>query len=173
MLLHEFEELWPKRHNLDPSVQKELEHLALTDKDCKAFVDGGDWVRGLCQELDEEPVADNFAYKMQLYAQNNMSEAIEDSSKSWLRWPAITAGLAAGALTMVVVTGSLRQVNNVADPGAPAILANQVIQDSTVEAAFDLAAVDDSLSAKADSIENSRHDTPSPNWDLRTVSAGQ
>jgi len=173
MRLHEFEELWPKRHELDDSLRQKLERLATTDKDCKNFVENGEWIRGICREIEPETVPADFAYRMQVYASNHMDDPEPAPKKSWMRWPAIVTGLAAGSLAMYIFVAPMM----IGDPANSSIgsqmVTSQLDESTNIVDSVDLASVSDSLASEEDSTQIDKQSTPQPNWDIRTVSTEQ
>ncbi len=111
MDLERFEELWSQRDQLEDSVRAELEQMAKSDPNCKAFAEGGDWVRSMLLEIEPEEAPADFPYRMRVYAANHSESVPPQAEKSWLRWPVITVGAAAGVAVMVLTLSPILQQN--------------------------------------------------------------
>ncbi|MCB2210862.1 hypothetical protein KQI52_01980 [bacterium] len=176
MDLERFEELWPKRDELDQATRDELERLAKTDKQCQAFAEGGDWVRELLLDDEPEVAPADFAYRMRVYAANHSeSEAPVPERSSWLRWPVVTVGAVAGVAVMAFVMFPFLQENSVAtgpvaETETPAVMsaekmsAPESIDDGMLADAVDSSLANDSLST---------HQRDLPDYPVQTVSGGE
>jgi hypothetical protein len=111
MKLHEFEELWLRRDELDDELRREMEDLVKRDRDCRAYAQSGWRVRRVFRTIEGSRAADGFSYRMRVYAQNHPdeNEPLRNERYGWLRWPALTGGLVAGALLVVVAFGPIGQ----------------------------------------------------------------
>lgn len=185
MKLHEFENLWTRRHELTPEQRTELENFARTDRFARAFVKKGEAVRSLMQGIEGQRAPEGFAYRMRVYAANHKDESVPMPAQrvAWLRWPAMSMGLVAGAMLVLFAFGPMFGTRGpVAPQGMADESANQVAPAPEMEQGApasavsqdDLADVSDSLSVQ----ERTRDRGPraqqqaQPDWDLRTVSTG-
>lgn len=174
MDLHEFERLWPEREHLDPETRAAVEEFAAESRDAKAFVEGGAHVRNLCLSLGEEKAADDFAYRMGIYARNHLTPERSLSEHAWFRWSAVSAGLVTGALAMMLIVGGPAQIGVNQGMTSQASLETAVEPSETPSVGQDeLAEKADSTMNQADSVSANRPDAPQPNWDLHQVSTSE
>jgi hypothetical protein len=183
MDLNEFERLWPNRHELNDTLREELEVMAKS-KECRDFVENGDWIRGLCRDLPEENAPSDFAYKMRIYAANN-PESVNSNPKSnrfdgffglknispVLKWSSVTAGIATGALMVMLIVGPVGVSTTNQDMQQGSFAEEPV--PAQEDASSTLADVSSDSLATDDSSNVSRDDSPTPSWELQQVSTGQ
>jgi hypothetical protein len=176
MDLERFEELWSQRDQVEDSVRAELDQMVKTDPQCKSFAEGGDWVRAMLQDTEPEKAPADFAYRMRVYAANHSESSPPQTEKSWLRWPVITVGAAAGVAVMVLTLSPVLQNNSVvtgvpvgmAEKDAPAdVRPTATMTAESIDSQL-LAAADDSLAT--DSLNSLERDIP--DFDIQTVSTG-
>jgi hypothetical protein len=175
MDLERFEELWSQRDQLDDSVRVELEQMAKSDPNCKAFAEGGDWVRSMLLDVEPEKAPADFPYRMRVYAANHSDSTPPPAEKSWLRWPVITAGAAAGVAVMVLTLSPILQQDytatslpgGMAEKDAPENV--RPVPASTQETLNSSMLAASTDSSKADSANAVRE---LPDYDLHTVSTG-
>ncbi|MDP8205855.1 MAG: hypothetical protein P9L92_04250 [Candidatus Electryonea clarkiae] len=117
MDLHEFEELWQKRHSLSPELMTELEKNKAESSHCRAFAETGNEIRQFLQEIPEVQASDNFAYRMRIYAQNHKNESVSFFEHPSARWTSVSIGIATGALLLMINTVPLNQ-----NAGLPALI---------------------------------------------------
>lgn len=106
MRQHEFEELWLRRDELNETLRAEVEQFARSDSSAKAFVEGGWKVHQLFRQQPGAVADSGLAYRMKVYATNHMDDVESVSERgAWLRWPAVTSGLVAGAMVVLFAFG--------------------------------------------------------------------
>lgn len=176
MNLETFEELWPERDRMDDETRALLEQMYASDRHCRAYADGGDWVRVLLQADDPELAPADLSYRMRLFAQNN-PDTDEPGSRSWLRWPVVTVGAAAGVAAMFVAFGPM--LNEEHASTAPASAGHSGEEDARMAPVPLVLGADEtgelaksSDSTRADSVKTPARDVDQPDWDMRAVSAG-
>ncbi|MFH0881471.1 MAG: hypothetical protein V2A56_00635 [bacterium] len=184
MKLHEFENLWARREELSPQQRAELERFAQSDRFARSFVQKGESVRSLMRGFEGERAPEGFAYRMRVYAANHRDESVPVpvDRRAWLRWPAMSMGLVAGAMLVLFAFGPmLGKHGQVPSAGMAEDQANQVNAAPEVEkglpetavAQDDLAENSDSLSAQERTQDRGpRAQESLPDWDLHTVSTG-
>jgi len=197
MKLHEFENLWAQRETLEPEERKSLEQFAKSDKHARAFVEGGFRVRDVLSGLEGEKAAGDFAWKMRVYAANHKDESERAGAENggWLRWltiptgpqagtlrwSAVSAGLVAGAMLVLIAFGPMfTSPTGVVAPGGtaesveqPAESVDQAASQDALPVSGDLASITDSSEVEeADTIGGPVERSDVPEWDLRAVSTG-
>ncbi|MBZ0263303.1 hypothetical protein K8I28_01430 [bacterium] len=176
MDLQKFEKLWPIRTELPQELQAELASKRQSCPDCEAFASGGDTIRNLLQDMGEERAADNFAYKMRVYASNHKGEELSHrmSERPGFRWGSLGLGVATGAAILFFsfgVPNSDIQNSSVTNLG-DATGSEPEMQVADQDVATDL---DESFAIQEDDSLNetkSRDTYNSSEWQMRTVSTG-
>jgi len=173
MELETFEQLWPRRDQVDSTTRAELERLAKSDAQCRAYIDNGEWVRDLMKDLDPILAPPDFAYRMRLYAANHPDA--EKLRSSWMRWPVVTVGAVAGAAAVFLAFGPLSTVENLSPAGAMTSTESSQVEPAPVN--FESVTADPLLAEASDSTIQSDSlkyvERDIPEWDLHTVSTGE
>jgi len=176
MDLHEFEELWQKRHSLSPELMNELEKNKTESSHCRAFAETGDEIRRFLQEIPEVQASDNFAYRMRIYAQNHKNESVSLFEHPSARWTSVSIGIATGALLLMINTVPLNQ--NVGSPALinPTGIANEMTDSTSIrevdemKLASTVAESSRTLNEDSLSIDDSRDEGNKGLLNIRTVS---
>jgi hypothetical protein len=181
MDLHEFEQLWPRRQELDEQMQARLDEMVRTDRHCRAFARGGAWVREMTLRTGSERAPADFAYRMGVYAKNNPHEDEPMPRRGYtaggrsIAWPAVGVGLATGALLMALVSGPLGTGDALEQPGMATGAAGGDPQleapPGPVSGAVEQGGVAQADSARGDSLGLQPQDRP--DWQLERVSTNQ
>ncbi len=178
MQIEQFERLWPQRQSLPQEQRSELEELARSNVEFKSFVSEGALASELVRELDTEKPAENFTYRMGLYARNNPEERPSLFESGSVRWGSLSAGVVLGVMLVAfalspgylttgadvqTATGSIATTSDLSSAGDSKDIDN-ILPTNEVNA---------NLAESADSTdENSEEkDIPAALLDPMTVSA--
>ena len=176
MKQHEFERLWRERDQLDAEARARLDEEVGRNRHARSFSEGGDKIRDILLAMNDEKAPENFAYRMGIYAKNHLEPETSVASRPWFRLSAVTAGLASGALLMMLMIGGPESLTVPSFQGSGGHMAQptQEVAPSAlpVRASEDLASIADSSANAADSA-GARTARNLPDFDLQRVSTAE
>lgn len=175
MKQHEFERLWRERDQLDSEARARLDEEVRQNRHARSFSEGGDRVRDILLTMNDEQASENFAYRMGVYAKNHLEPESTVASRPWFRFSAVSAGLASGALLMMLMLGGPEALTVPTFQGAGGQMAQpEEVVPSTLPTteSRDLVAISDSTANAADSVR-SRTARSLPDFDLQRVSTAE
>ena len=176
----DFEHLWSKRDELDEETRVRLEDEMKRDRFARDYTRGGEQLRSILLRMNDEKAAPNFSYQMGVYAKNHPDDDRGVVERPWFRWSAVSAGLASGALLMMLMLGGPESMMSPAfqsGAGSMAQPAGQV--EELREATPAPVASDNELAVNSDSTANSvdstarRSSHPVPSFELQRVSTAE
>lgn len=176
MNLETFEDLWLKRDQLDTQQREELEKWKSSHNDGKNYAETGWWVRSLLKDIPMEKAPNDFAYRMRVYAANHPESIRPEPERSWLRWPVVTVGAAAGVTAAFLAFGPF--VNEEAAV-SPTMLDAPVAEEKAPAMEMRAVGIPEADLMIAESQDSSAVDSSKipqrgeqPDWDMRAVSSG-
>lgn len=175
MKQHEFERLWRERDELDSAARARLDEEVRRNRHTRSFSEGGDKIRDILLTMNDEQASENFAYRMGVYAKNHLESEATVAGRPWFRVSAVTAGLASGALLMMLMLGGSESLTLPSFQGSGAEMAQpteSVPSALPMTESEDLASIADSSANAADSA-SARTARSLPDFDLQRVSTAE